>query len=65
MKALKRSNGAERMTVCSVALAEAFKKAEAGKGPKRSIIFSTRIWRGKGLLGLRYYTDNLRFYSIS
>ena len=55
-------NGADDDGSGSVALlevAEAFKKAvEAGKGPKRSIIFLHVSGEEKGLLGSRYYTDN-------
>lgn len=55
-------NGADDDGSGSVALlevAEAFNKAaEAGKGPKRSIIFLHVSGEEKGLLGSRYYTDN-------
>ena len=55
-------NGADDDGSGSVALlevAEAFKKAvEAGKGPKRSIIFLHVSGEEKGLFGSRYYTDN-------
>jgi len=40
-------------------LAEAFVKAkEAGKGPRRSILFMTVSGEEKGLWGSRYYTEN-------
>ncbi|HET8737212.1 MAG TPA: M28 family peptidase [Pricia sp.] len=45
-------------TVAMLEIAEAFKKAvEAGKGPKRSIVFLHVTGEEKGLLGSRYYTD--------
>ncbi|WP_073177214.1 M28 family peptidase [Flagellimonas flava] len=55
------NNGADDDGSGSVALleiAEAFKKAaDAGKGPKRSIVFLHVTGEEKGLLGSRYYTD--------
>ena len=55
-------NGADDDGSGSVALlevAEAFQEAvNAGKGPKRSIIFLHVSGEEKGLLGSRYYTDN-------
>ncbi|NAY91155.1 M28 family peptidase [Muricauda sp. JGD-17] len=57
----KINNGADDDGSGSVALleiAEAFKKAaEAGEGPKRSIVFLHVTGEEKGLLGSRYYTD--------
>ncbi len=45
-------------TVALLEIAEAFKKAaEAGNGPKRSIIFLHVTGEEKGLLGSQYYTD--------
>ena len=45
-------------TVSILEIAEAFKKAaDAGHGPKRSIIFLNVTGEEKGLLGSRYYTD--------
>ena len=55
------NNGADDDGSGSVALleiAEAFKKAaDAGQGPKRSIIFLHVTGEEKGLLGSQYYTD--------
>ncbi len=55
------NNGADDDGSGSVALleiAEAFKKAaDAGEGPKRSIVFLHVTGEEKGLLGSRYYTD--------
>ncbi len=55
------NNGADDDGSGSVALleiAEAFKKAaEAGEGPKRSIVFLHVTGEEKGLLGSKYYTD--------
>ncbi|MEP3383922.1 MAG: M28 family peptidase, partial [Flavobacteriaceae bacterium] len=55
------NNGADDDGSGSVALleiAEAFKKAaEAGQGPKRSIVFLHVTGEEKGLLGSKYYTD--------
>src|SRR5690606_25214623 len=55
------NNGADDDGSGSVAMleiAEAFKKAaEAGHGPKRSILFLHVTAEEKGLLGSRYYTD--------
>lgn len=46
-------------TVAILEIAEAFKKAEqAGKGPKRSILFLHVTGEEKGLLGSKYYTEN-------
>ena len=45
-------------TVALLEIAEAFKKAaDAGQGPKRSIVFLHVTGEEKGLLGSRYYTD--------
>ena len=45
-------------TVALLEIAEAFKKAaEAGNGPKRSIVFLHVTGEEKGLLGSQYYTD--------
>lgn len=55
------NNGADDDGSGSVALleiAEAFKKAaDAGDGPKRSIVFLHVTGEEKGLLGSKYYTD--------
>jgi len=55
------NNGADDDGSGSVALleiAEAFKKAaDAGNGPKRSIVFLHVTGEEKGLLGSQYYTD--------
>ncbi|CAM1374576.1 M28 family metallopeptidase [Tenacibaculum xiamenense] len=46
-------------TVAVLEIAEAFKKAsDAGKGPKRSILFLHVTGEEKGLLGSKYYTEN-------
>ncbi len=46
-------------TVAILEIAEAFKKAvEAGRGPKRSILFLHVTGEEKGLLGSKYYTEN-------
>lgn len=45
-------------TVALLAIAKAFKTAaDAGKGPKRSVVFLHVTGEEKGLLGSRYYTD--------
>lgn len=45
-------------TVALLEIAQAFKKAaDAGNGPKRSIVFLHVTGEEKGLLGSRYYTD--------
>ena len=45
-------------TVALLEIAEAFKKAaDAGEGPKRSVVFLHVTGEEKGLLGSRYYTD--------
>ncbi|MEM9144003.1 MAG: M28 family peptidase, partial [Bacteroidota bacterium] len=45
-------------TVAMLEIAEAFKKAaDAGKGPKRSLVFLHVTGEEKGLLGSQYYTD--------
>lgn len=45
-------------TVALLEIAEAFKKAaDAGDGPKRSVVFLHVTGEEKGLLGSRYYTD--------
>lgn len=46
-------------TVAILEIAEAFKQAaDAGKGPKRSILFLHVTGEEKGLLGSKYYTEN-------
>lgn len=46
-------------TVSILEIAEAFAKAkEAGKGPRRSIVFMTVSGEEKGLWGSAYYSDN-------
>ncbi|QCW99751.1 M28 family peptidase [Aggregatimonas sangjinii] len=46
-------------TVALLEIADAFKKAaDAGNGPKRSIVFLHVTGEEKGLLGSQYYTDN-------
>jgi Zn-dependent M28 family amino/carboxypeptidase len=46
-------------TVAILEIAEAFKKAaDAGKGPKRSLLFLHVTGEEKGLLGSKYYTEN-------
>ena len=46
-------------TVAILEIAEAFKKAtDAGKGPKRSVVFLHVTGEEKGLLGSKYYTEN-------
>ncbi len=46
-------------TVAILEIAEAFKKAtDAGKGPKRSVLFLHVTAEEKGLLGSKYYTEN-------
>ncbi len=46
-------------TVALLEIAEAFKKAaDAGNGPKRSIVFLHVTGEEKGLLGSQYYTDS-------
>ena len=46
-------------TVAMLEIAEAFKKAaDAGKGPKRSMLFLHVTGEEKGLLGSKYYTEN-------
>ncbi|RIV69067.1 M28 family peptidase [Flagellimonas aequoris] len=45
-------------TVSLLEIAQAFKKAaDAGEGPKRSVVFLHVTGEEKGLLGSRYYTD--------
>ncbi|WP_318308226.1 M28 family peptidase [Flagellimonas crocea] len=45
-------------TVALLEIAQAFKKAaDAGNGPKRSLVFLHVTGEEKGLLGSRYYTD--------
>lgn len=57
----KINNGADddgSGTVAMFEIAEAFKKAaDAGKGPKRSLVFLHVTGEEKGLLGSQYYTD--------
>ena len=49
-------------TVAVLEIAEAFKMAaDAGKGPKRSILFLHVTGEEKGLLGSKYYTENPTF----
>ena len=49
-------------TVALLEIAEAFKMAaNAGKGPKRSILFLHVTGEEKGLLGSKYYTQNPTF----
>ncbi|MFD2568035.1 M28 family metallopeptidase [Pseudotenacibaculum haliotis] len=49
-------------TVAILEIAEAFKKAaDAGHGPKRSILFLHVTGEEKGLLGSRFYTENPTF----
>ena len=49
-------------TVALLEIAEAFKMAaDAGKGPKRSILFLHVTGEEKGLLGSKYYTQNPTF----
>ncbi|SDR84971.1 Peptidase family M28 [Polaribacter sp. KT25b] len=49
-------------TVALLEIAEAFKMAaDAGKGPKRSILFLHVTGEEKGLLGSKYYTENPLF----
>lgn len=46
-------------TVALLEIAEAFKMAaDAGKGPKRSVLFLHVTGEEKGLLGSKYYTEN-------
>ncbi|MDE0536329.1 M28 family metallopeptidase [Tenacibaculum sp. L6] len=46
-------------TVAILEIAEAFKQAaDAGKGPKRSILFLHVTGEEKGLLGSKYYSEN-------
>ncbi|ALU74520.1 M28 family peptidase [Tenacibaculum finnmarkense] len=46
-------------TVAILEIAEAFKKAaDAGKGPKRSVLFLHVTGEEKGLLGSKYYSEN-------
>lgn len=57
----KINNGADddgSGTVALLEIAQAFKKAaDAGNGPKRSVVFLHVTGEEKGLLGSRYYTD--------
>ncbi|APG64313.1 peptidase M28 [Tenacibaculum todarodis] len=49
-------------TVAMLEIAEAFKKAaDAGKGPKRSMLFLHVTGEEKGLLGSKYYSENPLF----
>ncbi len=53
-------------TVALLEIAEAFKKAaEAGEGPKRSIVFLHVTGEEKGLLGSKYYTDYDPIFPLS
>jgi hypothetical protein len=53
-------------TVALLEIAEAFKKAsDAGKGPKRSIVFLHVTGEEKGLLGSKYYTDYDPIFPLS
>ena len=58
----KINNGADddgSGTVALLEIAEAFKMAaDAGQGPKRSLIFLHVTGEEKGLLGSKYYTNN-------
>ncbi|WP_088341023.1 M28 family peptidase [Robiginitalea sediminis] len=52
-------------TVALLEIAEAFKAAaDAGKGPKRSLVFLHVTGEEKGLLGSRYYTDMEPLYPL-
>ncbi|WP_430967040.1 M28 family peptidase [Spongiimicrobium sp. 2-473A-2-J] len=53
-------------TVALLEIAEAFKQAaDAGMGPKRSIIFLHVTGEEKGLLGSQYYTDVAPIFPLS
>ncbi len=53
-------------TVALLEIAEAFKKAaDAGNGPKRSIVFLHVTGEEKGLLGSQYYTDVEPIFPLS
>ena len=53
-------------TVAMLEIAEAFKKAaEAGDGPKRSIVFLHVTGEEKGLLGSQYYTDKEPLFPLA
>ncbi|MBD1262531.1 M28 family peptidase [Maribacter polysiphoniae] len=53
-------------TVALLEIAEAFKKAaDAGNGPKRSIVFLHVTGEEKGLLGSQYYTDVQPIFPLS
>lgn len=62
VKSGKIYNGADddgSGTVAVLEIAEAFKKAkDAGKGPKRSVLFLHVTGEEKGLLGSKYYVEN-------
>lgn len=53
-------------TVAMLEIAEAFKKAaDAGHGPKRSVVFLHVTGEEKGLLGSKYYTDVAPVFPLS
>ncbi len=53
-------------TVAMFEIAEAFKKAaDAGNGPKRSIVFLHVTGEEKGLLGSQYYTDKEPIFPLA
>ncbi len=53
-------------TVAMLEMAEAFKKAaDAGDGPKRSIVFLHVTGEEKGLLGSQYYTDREPIFPLA
>lgn len=53
-------------TVALLEIAQAFKKAaDAGNGPKRSIVFLHVTGEEKGLLGSQYYTDHDPIFPLS
>lgn len=53
-------------TVALLEIAEAFKNAaEAGQGPKRSIVFLHVTGEEKGLLGSQYYTDHNPIFPLA
>ncbi len=65
----KINNGADddgSGTVAMLEIAEAFKKAaDAGNGPKRSLVFLHVTGEEKGLLGSQYYTDVAPIFPLS
>ncbi len=53
-------------TVAILEIAQAFKKAaDAGKGPKRSVLFLHVTGEEKGLLGSKYYTDENPIFPLA